>query len=253
MGLIFYKFLAALLIFITSLVTLIYPIRARARPRHNPTFELADAFASGIFLGVALFHMLPSAIVGFSEIYPHLQYPLAELFCAGGFLTLLFLERLAQYRAHGHPTSTTMPHTFAIILIIHALIEGMVLGINTTFATAFVIFFAIIIHKGSESFALAIILDRSQMKLKRIIFIVGLFALMTPLGIAMGELLATQLQSKSGLMLASGFNAFAAGSFLYISTLHHINHHQRSHNAENMWEFTCLLLGLIIMASVAWV
>ena len=122
----------------------------------------------------------------------------------------------------------------AVILIIHSLIEGAVLGINTTLATAAVIFIAIIAHKGSESFALAVILNRNQIILKRIIIIVGLFSLMTPLGILFGASLASGLPLNEEHLLTAGFNAFAAGTFLYMSTLHHINHHQRSHKGEGL-------------------
>ena len=71
----------------------------RARPEHRPSLEAADAFASGIFLGAALFHMLPDAIHEFSSLNDT-SYPLAELFCALGFLILLFLERLSKCLSH---------------------------------------------------------------------------------------------------------------------------------------------------------
>jgi len=124
----------------TSLVAVIYPIKVRARPHHHPILELGDAFASGIFLGAALFHMLPDAINGFANTLKDTHYPIAEFFCACGFLVLLFLERIAQCIPHVKDAKHAMPYMVALILIIHSLIEGGVLGINTTMATAFVIF-----------------------------------------------------------------------------------------------------------------
>lgn len=249
MSLLFYKAIAGVLIFITSLVAVIYPLKARAHPEHHPFLELGDAFASGIFLGTALFHMLPDAIHGFASTLSGTHYPVAEFFCAGGFLVLLFLERLAQCKIN-----SAMPYMVALILIIHSLIEGGVLGINVTMATAFVIFVAIIAHKSSESFALAIVLNRSQISLKKISMIVGLFSLMTPIGIVLGSTMASLLQYKTGQLWTAGFNAFAAGTFLYMSTLHHINHHERLHDAEDLREFIFLFLGLSVMALLAlWV
>src|SRR5688572_20404177 len=96
MSLILYKSIAALLIFLTSLLACIYPLRTRALPKHHLPLELADAFASGIFLGAALFHMLPDAAYSLQNIYPQFQYPLSELLCALGFLLLLFFERLSE-------------------------------------------------------------------------------------------------------------------------------------------------------------
>lgn len=252
MSFIFYKVIAGILIFITSLASVIYPLKLRAHPSHHPILELGDAFASGIFLGAALFHMLPDASYTFNAVLGQAHYPLAESFCAGGFLLLLFLERLAQSLPSKFGSVNCVPYTLAFILIVHALIEGAVLGVNDTLSAAFVIFLAIIVHKGSESFALAVILNRSQLTLVRVIGIVGLFSLMTPIGIAIGTVMTTAFQFKSGQLITAAFNAFAAGTFLYMSTLHHINHHARQHEAEGLLEFASLLAGLMVMALLAW-
>lgn len=248
MSLITYKILAATLIFIISLAAVIYPLKIRAHPTHNHFLELADAFASGIFLGAALFHMLPDSIQYFSQALSTIHYPLAELFCAGGFLLLVFFERLSGNSTDHHDS---IPYVIAIIIIVHSLIEGTVLGINTAFAAADIIFVAIIAHKSSESFALAVILNRTQFSFKKIITLVAIFSFMTPLGIAIGTTMTLYMNSKSGQLATAIFNAFAAGTFLYMSTLHHINHHQRSHQGEGLLEFFALVMGLAVMGAIA--
>jgi zinc transporter 1/2/3 len=247
----YYKILAGILIFLTTVIVIIYPIKSRTYPEHNRPLELADAFASGIFLGAALFHMLPDAMKGFAAAFPANDYPLAELFCAGGFLLLLFLERISNYFAAEKNHAHTLSYMLAIILIVHALIEGAVLGVNDTFATASVIFLAIIAHKSSESFALAVILNRSDLALRRIVIIIILFSLMTPLGIAFGTSITTLMQSNTSQLFTASFNAFAAGTFLYMSTLHHINHHKRQHEAESLLEFGALFVGLVVMGTLS--
>lgn len=251
MSLILYKSLAGILIFIVSLIAVIYPIRARIYPTHNRILELGDAFASGIFLGAALFHMLPDAIQNFSEMLPAIHYPIAEAICAGGFLLLLFLERLSHFSSAAKSSTHSLPYMLAIILVIHSLIEGAALGVNETFATASIIFIAIIAHKGSESFALAVVLNRSTLTMKAIITTVLIFSLMTPLGIALGTTLTTLLHSTNGLLITACFNAFAAGTFLYMSTLHHINHHHKEDGEESLFEFLFLLIGLVTMGAIA--
>jgi len=246
-----YKSIAAVAILLTSLVAVIYPIRMRSYPDHHSWLERGDAFASGIFLGAALFHMLPDALNLFSTLFPSSRFPLAESFCAGGFLFLLFLERLSGLCQGKNPT-TRISLVLAIILIIHALVEGAALGISDTVETTSILFLAIIAHKGSESFALAIILNRSNLVLPVIILIVGLFSCMTPLGIFGGALLTESLQWRAGQILTAGFNAFAAGTFLYMSTLHHINHHHDVNERESFVEFWFLIFGLLIMAALAW-
>lgn len=254
MELLTYKYLAALIIFITTIVAVLYPIKIRTRPKHNHFLEYGDAMASGIFLGAALFHMLPDATKGFQESLGAVNYPLAELFCAFGFVLLLFLERLATSAPKIH-YKVTIPYFLALTLIVHSLVEGAALGVNDELATASVLFLAIIAHKGSESFALSFILCKDNVLAnKQLFWIIGIFSIMTPLGIFLGTSITSFLQFKQSQLIIAGFNAFAAGTFLYMSTLHHIHHHQRLHEAESMWEFLCLLFGLSVMGLIVlWV
>jgi zinc transporter ZupT len=249
-----YKLLAALLLFITTVIAVAYPIKVRTHPKHHHFMDLGDAFASGIFLGAALFHMLPDAIAGFEQVLPNLHYPIAELFCACGFALLLLLERLSINTAGAH-SPLTIPYLIAITLIVHSLIEGAALGVNTQLATATIIFLAIFVHKGSESFALSITLCRgNHLSTKQLFWLIGIFSLMTPIGIGLGTIITDYTQFRQGQIISAGFNAFAAGTFLYMSTLHHIHHHQRLHEAEGLLEYFFLLIGLALMGLVVlWV
>lgn len=254
MSLFAYKSLAAFFIFLTTIIAVTYPIKARARPKHHHFLDFGDAFASGIFLGAALFHMLPEARHAFHQTLNQIEYPLAELFCAVGFILLLFLERLSL-RSNNHKHQLTVPYLAAGTLIIHSLIEGAALGVNTELATASAMFIAIIVHKSSESFALSITLCRgNHVPTQQLFWIIGIFSLMTPIGIALGTSITPYLAFNTGQIAAAGFNAFAAGTFLYMSTLHHIHHHQRLHEAESLSEFFCLFAGLSLMGLIVfWV
>ncbi|MHB1946900.1 MAG: ZIP family transporter [Gammaproteobacteria bacterium] len=255
MSLLIYKYIAGIIIFAVTLIAIIYPIRAHARSAHNHFLDFGDAFASGVFLGAALFHMLPESAANFHELLPNIHYPLAALFCATGFLILLFLERLTvSTTKNKNHHKVTIPYVLGIVIILHSLIEGAVLGINTDLATGFLIFLAILAHKGSEGFALSITLARSNLSFIVLFIFLGVFALTTPLGIALGTTAETVLQARQGQFFTAIFSAFAAGTFLYMSTLHHISHHQRMHEAENLQEYVCLMLGVIVMGVIAlWV
>lgn len=253
MTLILYKTLSALFILLVSLAVVIYPLKRQSLLKHAESVELGEALASGIFLGMAFFHMLPDAIKTFTTLYGASIYPIAEMICVGGFLLLLFLERLSIARI-GKGAKHSIPNILAIILIIHALTEGAALGIGSTLSETIMLFIAIIAHKGSESYALCITMLRHQVPIKRIIFIIIMFAIMTPLGVLLGAGINQMTMATSGQLAKAIFNSFAAGTFLYISTLHHIRFHQHTEEVQGMLEFSCLVLGLVVMGALAlWV
>lgn len=245
-----YKIIAALLIFISSVFAVIYPIKKHLSTQPNESLELGEAFASGIFLGVAFFHMLPASITSLHQLWGDIPYPIAELVCILGFIALLFLERLSMYTNHRYVAG--IPYILTIMLIIHSLIEGTALGINATFAQAFMIFIAIIAHKGSASFALCVTLMRHKIAIRNILAIVLFFSLMTPVGILLGAMLNSLTYLPHGKMTEAFFNAFATGSFFYMATLHHVQFHKRAtEEAHGLLEFFFLVLGLVMMGVVA--
>lgn len=246
-----YKAGAALLILLISLITVLYPLRKKAAEHHNESQELGEALASGIFLGAAFFHMLPDALHGFANLYPTQHYPIAELITVGGFLFLLLLERLALSQKQESTSFFAVPYLLALILIVHALTEGMALGIGTSLAETLLLLIAIAAHKGSESFALCIALLKHELPFSRVLRIVLFFACMTPLGILLGAMLQNYTYAATGQLAAASFNAFAAGTFLYVSTLHHVHFHQHERDTRGLVEYACLLLGTAIMGVTA--
>lgn len=249
MTLVSYKIIAALLIFFAGLATAIYPLKKKQTDGHADSFELGEALASGIFLGAAFFHMLPEAIKLFGQISTS-TYPIPEAICLGGFLLMLSLERLSLTSAAKH-SRMSIPYILATILIIHALTEGAALGISATLPETALIFIAILAHKGSESFALCVTMLRHHLPLRHIISIILFFSLMTPFGIAIGMMLYDITFVDHGKLITACFDAFAAGTFLYISTLHHIRFHQHTEEKQGMAELGFLVLGLVMMGGIA--
>lgn len=243
------KIAAALLILGVSLAAGLRPLRlAYQRPGHK-IFELGEALGGGIFLGIGLFHMLPDAEQTLHKVFPQAGYPFANLMCAAGFVILLFLEKIALRRSKTD-SLTAVPYVLPLVLSVHALIEGTALGINVSLANVLIIFIAIIVHKGSESFALATNLGRSGLIVKKALPLFLLWACMSPLGVATGSVMASTIMGQNGQVVAAIFNAFAAGTFLYIATLHKASHICASEHGNHLQEFLLLLLGLAIMAVV---
>lgn len=242
-----YKALAALLIFLVSMAISLLLLRKKSALNHGETAGIWEAFASGIFLGAAFFHMLPDSIRDFRHVTASISYPLPELVCVGGFLLMLFLERISYTKPRDR-TLSYIPYVVALTLIIHAVSEGMALGLERAWAETTMLFIAILAHKGSASFALCLLLIRHSLPTKHIFLTLFFFAIMTPLGIFTGDLVSTSMEHE---LLASLFSAFAAGTFLYISTLHHTHFHTHGVEARGMLEFAFLVSGVLIMAMIA--
>lgn len=246
MTLFFYKTIAALLIFLASMVTALYLLKKHRIVQPGERSSLFEALASGIFLGAAFFHMLPDSLRSFQSIYPDMHYPIAELICVGGFLLMLLLERLSlasnDKRASGY-----IPYILTLTLIIHSISEGAALGLESAFAETTMLFIAILAHKSTETFGLCILLLRYALPYQRVLLILLIFSLMTPLGILLGNYLISAHGSQEW---AAIFTAFAAGTFLYISTLHHVHFHQHEGEKEGMMEFGCLAAGTIVMGLI---
>lgn len=247
-----FKFLAGFVILLITLLCGLGPIRNWWRQTYSHTLGLAEAFAGGIFLGVALFHMLPDANDGFTQVLGKNHYPYANLVAAIGFMLLLGIEnailRINRYRIN------PIPYLLTAVLSLHALIEGAALGISETLASTVLIFTAIIVHKGSESLALAAHLARNSVLPKQAISIFLVFSAMTPVGILAGDFLAETSEHVQHPLLEPIFNALAAGTFLYIATLHKIHHQHLHENFGKLKEFVFMTIGLALMAVIAiWV
>mmetsp|Transcript_53466 Transcript_53466/g.124531 ORF Transcript_53466/g.124531 Transcript_53466/m.124531 type:complete len:293 (+) Transcript_53466:53-931(+) len=98
-----------------------------------------------------------------------------------------------------------------VALTLHSLMEGLCYGASEGSA-AFEIFLAILIHKGMAAFALGVAWIRSLPGWRSYLAATFLFALMTPIGILIG-------QSVEGSLAGSVLTALAAGTFLYVGLI----------------------------------
>jgi len=241
-----FKILAAFTIFVLTVIAGLWPLRLAKKYSH--LLHFGDAFASGVFLSAALLHLLPESEQGFTQALGAINYPIAQLIIT--FIVLLTMERGVLIYGHMHQTNHNLstPILLTLVLTIHSFVEGAAIGISSTFAGAFVIYLAIIAHKGSESFALSTNLHRYNLNLRNITRIILIFSLMTPLGVFAASLTKHLLQTQSGGLLEASFNAVATGTFLYLGTVHIV---EGEKSFAHMGEIIALTVGIILMALVA--
>lgn len=214
---------------------------------------LAEALASGIFIGAALFHMLPDAQHGFAQL--DVSYPVAITLCVIGFIMLILIERTSITLNKKLHSSQITGILLTVVLSIHSIIEGAALGINMTISGAFVIFVAIIAHKSLASFALIVSLRRANFHQKHIMIMLLIFSLMTPIGIFMASFIGHALENDAGVYAESILNAITAGTFLYIGTLDTVGKQLKPQRLiERLREFSAFMVGLVLMGIIAaWV
>ena len=218
---------------------------------------LGNIFAGGIFLGGGLMHLLPESIENLEGLVEGIEFPFAFLIAAIGFLLILFIEEVALKGEEdvGEMSEGRVAYPFMLtfILSVHSVIAGMALGLNAGLLTGVTIFIAIIAHKGFETFALGVSLHNTNFSYRRQVAVIAFFSCMTPLGIILGAIFSNYLRDSSSQTFEGGFNALAAGTFIYVAIVEIINESFGEGN-DRLAKFGSILLGFGMMAILAlWV
>ncbi|MDF2690251.1 MAG: zinc transporter [Gammaproteobacteria bacterium] len=247
MDLIHFKIVSALLIFVMTIVAGFVPFSKRLKSLQGHEFPIGEALACGVFLGAGLIHMLGDASQAFTSLGYH--YPFAFLISGCCFLFLLLLEHIGTELNHHRQGNAPAIALLAVIMLsIHALLAGTALGLSRDLAGVFIILLAILAHKWAESFSLSVQINKTTLSIKSSLIIFFIFSIMTPLGIMLGSSIASM--SSLHPLLEPIFSALAAGTFIYIGTLHGLS---RSAMIQccNLKHFSFLILGFVLMAVVA--
>ena len=223
MDIVTFKGIALLSILAVAVVGGLIPLVSAKSTRSERFFSFGNAFAGGLFLSIALIHLLPE---GMQMLSRYSDFPWGAVIATAGFTTL-FLDRIL---IRSRPSPGTMlnedapaiyPHVLLMMLSIHAIVEGIALGLEAHVAGAMAMFIGIVLHKGPAAFALILSLHvggvgRSRQKVSLV-----LFGIMTPIGILVGLLSSVLLASTTDVyvMLQGGFSVYAAGTFIYIAAI----------------------------------
>jgi len=251
-----FKIIAFFAVFATGLLGGLVSKWLSVSQKSDLIFSLGNAFAGGVFLGAGLIHMMPDAQEGFSDLTAS-GYPWFAVVCCVGFLLILFLEKVAMRHSHSHTDPSIFPgnlvlypYVLMIILSVHSVIIGIALGTEVRIAQVAVILIAILAHKGTAAFALTVSLLRGSVRHGRVILLVILFSAMTPLGILLGVGCMALLTGRSEKAFEAGFDALAAGTFLYVALLD-ILQEEFSVHTHRLLKFAFVFGGLAMMAIVA--
>jgi solute carrier family 39 (zinc transporter), member 1/2/3 len=255
MSIVIFKTIMAVLIIGTALAGGYLAFKIKESSRSTLYFSLGNTFAAGIFLGAGLIHMLPDATEGFNAVL-NSNFPFAAFVASLGFLLILFIEKVMVggenhlFTSENATKDASSSYVLILILSIHSIIVGVAFGTEELMKQSIVIAIAVLAHKGSAAFALGVSMLKSKMETGRIIKLIVMFSLMTPLGILSGVLIANALSGKAAQFSIAVFDALAAGTFLYVAIMDIFNEEFE----EKKHTFLKLILavsGLLLMALLA--
>ncbi|XP_022623980.1 zinc transporter ZIP1 isoform X2 [Seriola dumerili] len=215
------------------------------------------------------------------------SFPLPEFIMAAGFFTVLILEKLVlncremggaqEERAplipdnrnghgHGHGTSPDLESSghhvhvdfqahspfrsfmLFLSLSLHSVFEGLAIGLQDTDSKVLEICIAILVHKSIIVFSLSVKLVQSAVRPLWVAAYIGVFALMSPLGIAIG-ISVMEAQLEAGALIQAILEGLAAGTFIYITFLEILPHELNS-PGKQLLKVLFILLGFSIMAAL---
>lgn len=104
------------------------------------------------------------------------------------------------------------PIILMVALSVHAIFEGIALGLLPELKESLNLMISIVIHKCAEGMSICIAMQKSGMEFKQVFLFLCIFASATPLGTLMGILL-----SGMSDMINVVFMSIAGGSFIYVS------------------------------------
>ncbi|KAK9787611.1 hypothetical protein WJX73_010713 [Symbiochloris irregularis] len=142
--------------------------------------------------------------------------------------------------------SFTTAVLMAVALCFHSILEGAAMGAQDNVVDTMHIFIAIAAHKGLAAYALGSSLVDSQSEGHRFWTVIGSFAGATPLGILIGNLLASFGTGRA----AASLSALASGTFLYVAFMEVIPRELRDADHQ-LWKLLMLMTGFGAMSVLA--
>ncbi|XP_023808866.1 zinc transporter ZIP1 [Oryzias latipes] len=215
------------------------------------------------------------------------SFPLPEFIIAAGFFTVLILEKTVMHfrerrgageerapllsgnrNGHGHGAVTTpdledsahhvhvdfQAHSpfrsfmLFLSLSLHSVFEGLAIGLQSTDSKVLEICIAILVHKSIIVFSLSVKLVQSAVQPAWVAAYIFVFAMMSPLGIAIG-ISVVEAALTSGALIQAILEGLAAGTFIYI-TFMEILPHELNSAGKQILKVLFILLGFTTMAAL---
>ena len=183
----------------------------------RPQLKLILSFSGAYILGLSFFHILPSSYEGLGRM--------TGLWVVLGFLAQMLLEVLSRGLEHGHvhlhrhhgEDRHHFPWSIFLGLSLHEFLEGMPFGHSHDHGEELgSLLIGVLIHKLPVAFVLTGMLVSIGLDRLRIIAVLAVFCLMSPLGGLFSQLLETAMPGHKEVFAV--VMALVIGMFLHIAT-----------------------------------
>ncbi|XP_028299112.1 zinc transporter ZIP1 [Gouania willdenowi] len=167
-----------------------------------------------------------------------------------GGVALPDLEGSSGHHVHVDLQAHSSFRSFMLFLSlsIHSVFEGLAIGLQNIEAKVLEICIAILVHKSIIVFSLSIKLVQSEVRPFWVVAYIGVFAVMSPLGIGIG-IAVIEAQLRAGALIQAVLEGLAAGTFVYITFLEILPHELNS-PGKRLLKVLFILLGFSIMAAL---
>lgn len=203
--------------------------------------KLTLSFSGAYLFSITVLHLIP-------EVYqtPKNHDYTIGLFVLLGFVLQLVLEQISHGVEHGHihhsgKEGSIFPVGIMASLCLHAVLEGMPLAAGHQGALTF----GIALHHVPAAFALGSLLLNTSLSKKKIIMLLAVFAIMTPLGF-----MASKAISSGGIGHIDRYfdriMAVVIGIFLHISTTILFESGSADHHRFNRKKMVAVALGIAV-------
>ncbi|XP_054596677.1 zinc transporter ZIP1 isoform X2 [Nothobranchius furzeri] len=214
--------------------------------------SLISCFAGGVFLATCLLDLLPDFLQGIREAFISagikLQFPLPEFIVAMGFFLVLVLEQIVL-AFKDQPSSH---HEERRALMADSSVQGLAVGLLEDGEEVLEICLALMIHKSIIAFSLSFKLTQGRLRRSAVFGCLLLFAIMSPLGIALGIGLTETKTSPQHQLARCSLEGMATGTFIYI-TFMEILPHELASSSNRILKVAMMLLGFALVTGVLFI
>ncbi|CAK94768.1 unnamed protein product (macronuclear) [Paramecium tetraurelia] len=255
-------------------------IAIKSQFQNDMLISYTNAFSSGLFLAVGIVHILPEAHETLAE---YIDYPIAFLIAIMGFSLILFVEKiifrnveenpscveLQQLDKQGHHQAILLdnfdhqhtnqlirslkhnqnnlkPYLLSTAIGLHAVFEGIALGVTRRTSDTLALGLSLMGHKWAEGWALGVAFRESSVEQDLQIKFIIFSALLSPVGIIIGMLIASESIFVTGIV-----QSITAGTFIYIASTELIVE-EFNKNQNKTIKFILYLLGIMLMSFIVY-